>query len=160
LFRLGLTNVRVVARPFQVALKMFKHANVTIGVLHVDGTHVYPDVRLDYDAWLPFLSERGTILFHDIKHTDVETMLPTLEGFKFAFGKRAGSLGVLTRDEALYRDITAQWPGEPIETLHPSAEEANRQYLNPIGTRERVFKEWPCRESDEIARRTRIHALP
>lgn len=58
-------------RPFSKLLrKTFAEAlgdieDGSVDLLHVDGRHFYDDVKEDFESWIPKLSDRAVVLFHD-----------------------------------------------------------------------------------------------
>lgn len=73
----------------------------SIDLLHIDGCHLYEDVRHDFEHWSDRLSERAVVLFHDTEVRDrdfgVHRFWDELSGryphFRFTHGHGLGVLG-------------------------------------------------------------------
>jgi len=55
---------RLIEATFEESIIHFE--DHSIDLLHIDGLHTYEAVKRDYESWLPKMSDRGIILFHDI----------------------------------------------------------------------------------------------
>lgn len=57
-------TAKLLRMTFEEASTVFKDKSVDL--LHIDGSHSYDDVKKDFEAWLPKLSDQGVIIIHDI----------------------------------------------------------------------------------------------
>lgn len=90
----------LIRSSFADALGRFDDA--TIDLLHIDGRHFYAGVKEDFESWLPKLSRRAVVLFHDtnIHERDFgvfklwEEIRARYPHFEFTHGHGLGVLGV------------------------------------------------------------------
>ncbi len=90
----------LIKSTFDDALQHFPDG--TIDILHIDGFHTYEAVKHDFETWLPKVSPRGIILFHDIseKQTDFgvwrlwDEVKSRYPNFEFIHGHGLGLIAV------------------------------------------------------------------
>jgi hypothetical protein len=110
--------------PFSTLKKMyFEEAVVdfddgSIDLLHIDGLHTYDAVKNDFETWLPKMSSKGVIIFHD---TVVQT--PGFGVWKFwselekteypnCMFDHSNGLGVLAVGDKIPPDLKALFAGD------------------------------------------------
>lgn len=146
----------LVQSDFETARGNF--ADGAIDLLHLDGTHTYEAVKQDFETWLPKLSPRGVVLFHDTNVLDrgygVRQFFDEIKAryphFEFLHGY---GLGVLA--------VGAEQPPEFLALLNASDVEtiAIRQLFFRLGQRLALRVRSQTLQAEAVARDQQMAGL-
>jgi|GEM_PF-782926 len=113
---------------FDEALDRF--ADQSIDLLHIDGLHTYEAARHDFETYMPKLSRRAIVLFHDVAVADFgvhrywQELKTQYKTFDFA---HSHGLGVLAFGPEIAEEIA------PLFNADATTAEATRAYFHRLG---------------------------
>lgn len=110
---------RLVQSTFDDALEHFDTGSIDL--LHIDGRHFYDDVKHDFEAWLPKMSDRSVVLVHDInvkeREFGVDRMWGEIVGhydtFEFRHGHGLGVAAIGAEQPARVRQLVETGSDSP-----------------------------------------------
>lgn len=98
--------------------------DASVDLLHIDGLHTYDAVKSDYETWLPKLSDRAVVLFHDTVEHQRDfgvyrlwaELSPNFPSFNFEHGHGLGILAVGPEQPPAFLDFLRTANAKPIAT--------------------------------------------
>lgn len=123
---------RLVQSTFDDALAHF--SDRSIDLLHIDGFHTYDAVKHDFETWLPKMSERAVVLFHDtnVRERDFgvwrfwSELRKDYPSFEFP---HSHGLGVLAVGKDFPTDLQALFTADETQAV------TIRQFFHTLGDR-------------------------
>lgn len=135
----------LIKSTFGEALRYFSDASVDL--LHIDGFHTYDAAKRDFESWLPKMSERGIVLFHDLNVREREfgvyrvweELQAKYPSFAFVHGH---GLGVLAVGAEIPDDLRFLFEADETTTT------LLRKFFYALGSR--IAQEWRAQERERV----------
>lgn len=135
-------SIELVRSYFSDAVSQFDDGSIDL--LHIDGRHGYDDVKEDYEIFLPKLSERAVVLFHDTHefqdgfgvHQFWAEIAGTAPSFEFHHGH---GLGVLA--------LGAKAPADVMNFLTAATADPDKIRSRYAALGERMQQEYALRQT-------------
>lgn len=104
-------NIHLIVGPIE---EISQNWNREIGLLHIDCTQSYQEIKIHYENWSQFLKEDGVILIHNIEAypNEVGRFFRELDTPKLLFPQGKG-LGIATKNREIYEKTLREWKINP-----------------------------------------------